>query len=201
MTRQDPALGCGSDKRPENPAAQRKFLFYTHLVTFCEEDMSPLLLLLSYYSLIWLSSPSALLLSVLLKELSAFFNYALSEFACHLSVLKANSLGGGDRHGDRTVGKWGSSDTLVSRPLLRLMYGEYWFRLSRLSMLVIGSFASYTKTKSVESAVWCLLTLDDDVETVAGNLLYGIEIPEQSSGSELLFSLLNNNQNKTQMKM
>jgi hypothetical protein len=54
-------------------------------------------------------------------------------------------------------------------------------------MMVIGSFASYTKTKSVESAVWCLLTLDDDVETVAGNLLYGIEIPEQSSGSELFF--------------
>ncbi len=48
------------------------------------------------------------------------------------------------------------------------MYGEYWFRLSRLYMKVIGSFASYTKTKSVESAVWCLLTLDDDVETVAG---------------------------------
>jgi hypothetical protein len=41
----------------------------------------------------------------------------------------------------------------VSRPLLRLMYREYWFRLSRLSMMVIGSFASYTKTKSVESAV------------------------------------------------
>ncbi len=29
-------------------------------------------------------------------------------------------------------------------------------------IMVIGSFASYTKTKSVESAVWCLLTLDDD---------------------------------------
>jgi hypothetical protein len=29
-------------------------------------------------------------------------------------------------------------------------------------MMVIGSFASYTKTKSVESAVLCLLTLDDD---------------------------------------
>jgi hypothetical protein len=59
--------------------------------------------------------------------------------------------------------------------------------------MVIGSFASYTKTKSVESAVWCLLTLDDDVETVAGTwciagyLLYGIKIPEQSSGSELFF--------------
>jgi hypothetical protein len=54
-------------------------------------------------------------------------------------------------------------------PSARLMYGEYWFCLSRLSMMVIGSFASFTKTKSVESAVWCLLTLDDDVET--GNRL------------------------------
>ncbi len=44
-------------------------------------------------------------------------------------------------------------DVVVSRPLLRLMYGEYWFRLSRLFMMVIGSIASYTKTKSVESAV------------------------------------------------
>ncbi len=35
-------------------------------------------------------------------------------------------------------------------------------------MMVIGSFASYTKTKLVESAVRCLLTLDDDVEQVAG---------------------------------
>ncbi len=33
------------------------------------------------------------------------------------------------------------------------------------------------------------------------NTVYGIEIPEQSSGSELFFSLLNDNQNKTQMKM
>jgi hypothetical protein len=56
----------------------------------------------------------------------------------------------------------------LSRPLLRLMYGEYRFRLSRFSKMVIGSFASYTKTKSVESAVRCLLSLDDDVEQVAG---------------------------------
>ncbi len=53
---------------------------------------------------------------------------------------------------------------VVSCPLLDCMYGEYWFRLSRLSIMVIGSFTSYTKTKSVESAVWCLLTRDDDVE-------------------------------------
>jgi hypothetical protein len=47
------------------------------------------------------------------------------------------------------------------------------------------------------------LTLDDDVEIVADNLLYGIEIPEQSSGSELFFSLFeqqskqNSNENET----
>jgi hypothetical protein len=106
----------------------------------------------------------------------------------------------------------------MSRPLLRLMYGEYWFCLSHLSMMVIGSFASYPKTKSVESAVWCLLTLDDDVETgsryngyffcFTGTssvllvllLFYGIKIPEQSSGSELLFFFWTTI-NKTQMKM
>jgi hypothetical protein len=64
--------------------------------------------------------------------------------------------------------KW-SQCTALSRPLLRLMVGEYWFCLSCLSMMVIGSFASYTKTKSVESAVWCLLTLDDDLQQVAGS--------------------------------
>ncbi len=41
-------------------------------------------------------------------------------------------------------------------------------------MMVIGSFASYTKTKSVESAVWCLLTLDDDAET--GNRQQVLEV-------------------------
>ncbi len=70
--------------------------------------------------------------------------------------------------------------------------------------MVIGSFASYTKTKSVESAVWCLLTLDDDdVEQVVVNryLLYcRIEIPEQGSGSELFFFFSNNNQNKLKLK-
>jgi hypothetical protein len=45
-----------------------------------------------------------------------------------------------------------NQDLIVS-PSARLMYGEYWFRLSHLSMMLIGSFASYTKTKSVESAV------------------------------------------------
>jgi hypothetical protein len=49
------------------------------------------------------------------------------------------------------------------------MVGEYWFRLSCLSMMVIGSFASYTKTKSVESAIWCWLTLDDGVIFFTGS--------------------------------
>jgi hypothetical protein len=40
-------------------------------------------------------------------------------------------------------------------------------------MMVIGSFASYTKKKSVESAVWCLFTLeDDDVEQGVRVLVY-----------------------------
>jgi hypothetical protein len=42
---------------------------------------------------------------------------------------------------------------MIVSPSARLMYGEYWFRQSHLSMMVIGSFASHTKTKSVESAV------------------------------------------------
>ncbi len=76
----------------------------------------------------------------------------------------------------------------VSRPLLRLMYGEYWFRLSRLSMMVIGSFASYTKTKLVESAVWCLLTLDDGVEQVVVNryLMYCRLLVTGNAGSKYL---------------
>jgi hypothetical protein len=38
-------------------------------------------------------------------------------------------------------------------PSAQIAVWRYWFHLSRLSMMVIGSFASYTKTKSVESAV------------------------------------------------
>jgi hypothetical protein len=72
------------------------------------------------------------------------------------------------------------------------MDGEYWFRLSRLSMVVIGSFASYTKTKSVESAVWCLLTLDDDVEQVAGSKYLNMV---QDQNCSFLFS--NNNKTST----
>jgi hypothetical protein len=52
-------------------------------------------------------------------------------------------------------------------------------------MMVIVSFASYTKTKSVESAVWCLLTLDDDVETVAGTDVLQDRNTWIGSGSEL----------------
>jgi hypothetical protein len=58
-----------------------------------------------------------------------------------------------------------------------------------MSMMVIGPFASYTKTKSVGSAVRCLLTRDDDVEqrVLEQVTVNGIEIPEHSSGSELFF--------------
>ncbi len=86
----------------------------------------------------------------------------------------------------------------LSRPLLRLMYGEYWFRLSRLSMMVIGSFASYTKTKSVESAVWCLLTLDDDVEQVASTTGTSSVLRDRNTWTEfrvrIVLFLLNHNQ-------
>jgi hypothetical protein len=60
---------------------------------------------------------------------------------------------------------------------------RYWFGLSRNVYGGNRSFASYTKTKTVESAVWCLLTqLDDgDSQQVTGN---GIEIPEYGSGPE-----------------
>ncbi len=77
--------------------------------------------------------------------------------------------------------------------------------------MVIGSFASYTKTKSVESDVWCLLTLDDDgVEQAVVNRYWWIAVMQvlerdqntwTGSGSELLFFFSNNNQNKTQMEM
>ncbi len=74
--------------------------------------------------------------------------------------------------------------------------------------MVIGSLASYTKTKSVESDVWCLLTLDDDgVEQVVVNSGTWTGNHQRDwntwtgSGSELLFFFSNNNQDKTQMKM
>ncbi len=39
---------------------------------------------------------------------------------------------------------------------------RYWFRLSRDVYVGNRSFASYTKTKTVKSDVWCLLTWLDD---------------------------------------
>ncbi len=96
--------------------------------------------------------------------------------------------------------------TIVS-PSALIAVWRYWFRLSHLSIMVIGSFASYTKTKSVESAVWCLLTLDDDgVEQAVANRYWCVSVMQDrdtwtGSGSELLFFLSNNNQNKNQMKM
>jgi hypothetical protein len=60
---------------------------------------------------------------------------------------------------------------LLSCPLLRLLVWRYWFRLSRNVYGGNRSFASYTKTKTVESVVWCLLTwLDDgDSQQVTGS--------------------------------
>jgi hypothetical protein len=68
--------------------------------------------------------------------------YSKSYFK-HVAIQFANA--------DIEVGKPMHRDCLAL--CLDCMYGQYWFRLSRLSMMVIGSFASYTKTKSVESAV------------------------------------------------
>ena len=89
------------------------------------------------------------------------------------------------------------------------LYGEYWFRLFRYVYDGNRSFAAYTKTKSVESAVWCLLTRDDDVEQRVADYFFcftgnGIEIPEHGSGSELFFFFctlnkqrINENENTT----
>jgi hypothetical protein len=60
-------------------------------------------------------------------------------------------------------------DTSVS-PSAKIATWRYWFRLSRDVYGGNRSFASYTKAKTVESAVWCLLTrLDDgDSQQVTG---------------------------------
>ncbi len=47
-------------------------------------------------------------------------------------------------------------------PSAKIATWRNWFRLSRDVYVGNRSFASYTKTKSVESAVWCLLTRLDD---------------------------------------
>ncbi len=100
---------------------------------------------------------------------------------------------------------------LLSRPLLDWCLENIGFVYPAcLRMMVIGSSASYTKTKSVESAVWCLLTLDDDVEN-RYFFLYIQRVLEVVAGSKYLntvqdqncsFSLLNNNKtSKDSMKM
>jgi hypothetical protein len=59
-------------------------------------------------------------------------------------------------------------------------------------MMVIGSFTSYTKTKSVvESAVWCLLTLDD-----GAIFLTGSKYLNTVQGQNCSFLISNNNNNK-----
>ncbi len=61
----------------------------------------------------------------------------------------------------------------------------------------------------MESAVWCLLTRDDDVEqqVLKRVTVNGIEIPEHGSGSELLFLFwtinkqgIDGNENKTNIE-
>jgi hypothetical protein len=65
-------------------------------------------------------------------------------------------------------------------------------------MMIIGSFASYTKTKPVESAVWRLLTLDDGGEQVTVNR---IKIPEQGQVQNCSFSFRTTiKQNSMRMK-
>jgi hypothetical protein len=69
--------------------------------------------------------------------------------------MKLNKVGSG-----YPVIGFGSSNTEIGElyevpvsPSALIAVWRYWFRLSRLSIMVIGSFASYAKTKSVESAV------------------------------------------------
>ncbi len=57
----------------------------------------------------------------------------------------------------------------MSRPLLKIDTWRYWFRLSCDVYDGNRSFASYTKTKTVESDVWCLLTRLDGGEQSTGS--------------------------------
>jgi hypothetical protein len=57
----------------------------------------------------------------------------------------------------------------LSHPLLKIATWRYWFRLSRDVYDANRSFASYTKTKAVESDVCCLLTQLDDGEQSTGS--------------------------------
>ncbi len=58
--------------------------------------------------------------------------------------------------------------------------------------MVIGSFASYTKIKSAESAVWCLLTLDDDgVEQAVVNRYWYIAVmQDRNTWTEFRFRIV-----------
>jgi hypothetical protein len=69
-------------------------------------------------------------------------------------------------------------------PFAKIATWRYWFHLSRDVYGGNRSFASYTKTKTVESAVLCLLTRlnDGGSQQVTGNR---IEILEHGSGSEI----------------
>ncbi len=51
---------------------------------------------------------------------------------------------------------------IIVSPSAKIATWRYWFRLSCDVYGSNRSFASYTKTKMVESAVWCLLTWIDD---------------------------------------
>ncbi len=58
---------------------------------------------------------------------------------------------------------------VMSHPLLKIATWRYWFRLSRDVYDGNRSFASNTKTKTVEFDVLCLLTRLDDGEQSTGS--------------------------------
>jgi hypothetical protein len=57
----------------------------------------------------------------------------------------------------------------LSHPLLKITTWRYWFRLSGDVYDGNRSFASYTKTNTVKSDVWCLLTRLVDGEQSTGS--------------------------------
>jgi hypothetical protein len=76
----------------------------------------------------------------------------------------------------------------VSRPLLKIATWRYWFRLSRDVYSGNRSFASYTKTKTVESDVCCLLTRLDCGEQSTG-LKYLNTVQDQNSSFSFLTTI------------
>jgi hypothetical protein len=74
----------------------------------------------------------------------------------------------------------------IVSPSAKIATWRYWFHLSRDVYVGNRSFASYTKTKTVESAV-CLLTQLDDGDSQQVNR---IEIPEHGSGLKIDLFLL-----------